>query len=116
MALNKYTYTIHSPTYGTHNILLDKRMYYTLKKFGFNIFIKKTETPDRFYYIVRTRSVNKKRYYYYLHRLVCNYSGNLTIDHINHNTLDNRRCNLKICTQAEDNLNRRKRGNNGLRK
>ena len=104
-----YIYPIHSPTYGTHNLILDKRMYYTLKKFGFNICIKKTENSDRFYYIVRTRMVKGKRYMYYIHRLVCNYNGELTIDYINHNTLDNRQCNLRICTQAENNKNKRRR-------
>jgi len=30
-------------------------------------------------------------------------------DHINHDTLDNRRCNLRICTHQQNGMNRRKR-------
>lgn len=44
--------------------------------------------------------VNKK--YCYLHRLIMNAPKGLFVDHINHNTLDNRRENLRICTNAQN--------------
>ena len=37
-----------------------------------------------------------------LHRLIMNVSEDMLVDHINHNTLDNRRCNLRICTKSEN--------------
>lgn len=40
-----------------------------------------------------------------LHREILGCPSNLTIDHINHNTLDNRRANLRICTKGENNRN-----------
>lgn len=41
-----------------------------------------------------------------MHRFIMNPPDDLVIDHINHNRLDNRRFNLKVCTQFENSQNR----------
>lgn len=41
-----------------------------------------------------------------MHRLLMNPSKEFEIDHINHNRLDNRRSNLRICTRSENNMNK----------
>jgi hypothetical protein len=41
-----------------------------------------------------------------MHRFIMNAPDGKVIDHINHNTLDNRKENLKVCTQ-KDNLKNR---------
>jgi len=48
----------------------------------------------------------------YLHRLIMNPPANIQIDHKNLNKLDNRRCNLRICTHSQNGMNRGKQKNN----
>lgn len=45
-----------------------------------------------------------------LHRYIMDCPENLYVDHINHNTFDNRRCNLRICTNSQNNMNKNSKG------
>ena len=42
-----------------------------------------------------------------MHRLIMNPSEEMYIDHINGDRLDNRRCNLRICTNTQNSQNRK---------
>lgn len=56
--------------------------------------------------------INKKTKAMKMHRQLMNVESNYFIDHINHNTLDNRKCNLRICLKNENERNRKLQKNN----
>lgn len=47
----------------------------------------------------------KETYTNSLHRYIMNCPENMYVDHINGNRFDNRKCNLRICTNQENNFN-----------
>lgn len=59
-------------------------------------------------------TVNKKPKYkiHYLHRWIFDYPKGIVIDHINHDTLDNRRCNLRLTEQKKNLKNRNGKNKN----
>jgi hypothetical protein len=63
-------------------------------------------------YISRTQKVGDTIPYVYLHQLILEHSkngkGQESVDHINQNKLDNRKLNLRIVSQAVQNINRKK--------
>ncbi len=66
------------------------------------------------FYAVRSSSQKKgKRYPIYMHRLILGLErgDKREGDHRNHNTLDNRRSNLRICTQQQNLTNQKPRSN-----
>lgn len=57
------------------------------------------------------RKRNKKRKYY-MHRVVMDCPKSMMVDHINGNKLDNRKENLMVCTQVENQQNRKRQQSN----
>lgn len=53
------------------------------------------------------QKVNREWKKQYMHRLIMNCPEELQIDHINHNGIDNRKRNLRICTQSQNNRSQR---------
>ena len=52
---------------------------------------------------------------FYLHRVVLDAPAGVQVDHINGNALDNRRCNLRLCTQSLNNANKASVSASGFR-
>lgn len=48
-----------------------------------------------------------------MHRLIMGAPTKLQVDHVNRNTLDNRRENLRLCSASQNGYNRAKLGNCG---
>jgi hypothetical protein len=68
-------------------------------------------SPRHPYAIVNVRDSETKRYRTLrMHRLILNASESQFVDHINGDTLDNRRSNLRFCTDAENQQNTSSRG------
>jgi hypothetical protein len=60
------------------------------------------------YYAKRFTGMSRNRYER-MHRRILQPKDGECVDHINHNTIDNRRSNLRICTARENSLNQSKR-------
>jgi len=66
---------------------------------------------DDFYAVRHSPLKNGKRITIYMHRLISNAPRDKQVDHISHATLDNRKQNLRICTQAQNQHNTKLRKN-----
>ncbi len=84
--------------------IVDAEDYEWLSKYKWHV-----EKDDCTYYAAR--SVSKRNIS--MHREILSAPDGLVVDHRNHNGLDNRKENLRLCTVAENNRNRRpyRRGN-----
>lgn len=82
--LNKTIYT-----------LVDNEDYHFLNQWNWSLSIN--GYAFRQPYIKKSERINNKKYekMIFLHRLVMDCSDNLSVDHINHNKLDNRKSNLR---------------------
>lgn len=91
-----------SKKYGKHKVIVDD---------NFNVDIKlsvvfKKDVP----YVACYDKVLKKSVL--LHRYIMKYPLNKMVDHINHNTLDNRQENLRECTNSQNQANAKLRKDN----
>lgn len=64
------------------------------------------------YYAMRHPKDGEK--HIYMHRLIMDTPDDRLCDHANHNTLDNRKENLRNCTRSQNQMNRKTQRNNQL--
>lgn len=85
---------VKSKTRGINKALIDKEDIQKVKNLTWWI--------DKKGYIYSTKEQKTIK----LHRFIMNCPENKQIDHINHNKLDNRKCNLRICTNFQNAQNK----------
>lgn len=99
--------TINSKKYGTKETLIDT---VDLPKASSSVgswFINYAPDNDSFYVTGAIPSINGARKTIHLHRLIMDFPNGLDVDHINHDTLDNRRSvNLREVTKSENQQNK----------
>jgi hypothetical protein len=59
------------------------------------------------WYAMRTEYVDGKQKTIMMHRHIIDCPSEKIVDHINHDGLDNRQCNLRICSYSQNNKNNR---------
>lgn len=99
------TIYIKSKIYGVKGINIDAEDFTLVNQYHWSL--TKSKKNNTFY--VTTQKNNKR---FSLHRLIMNFPKDKCVDHINHNGLDNRKENLRICTNKENKYNRLKPKNN----
>jgi hypothetical protein len=112
---------IESKAHGTLSILFDEEdrelveshIWYVLPRGNTYYAQANIPHPDGGWYIYPSGKRRQRRQTtLFLHRLLMNPPKGMVIDHINHNGLDNRKENLRICTNAENVRNSRNSQNN----
>lgn len=58
-------------------------------------------------YAIRSETINGKEVVYCMHRIILGAKRGQYVDHINHDRLNNIRANLRLCTQSQNQANRR---------
>ncbi len=112
-------FIIESKKHGKHTILIDEEDWEKVSQHKWCIdatarrnsrggFYAKTSIlhPDGGWYDNPTSGRGRRRTSMFLHRFLMNPPPGYMVDHINHNGLDNRRENLRICTRVENGRNR----------
>ena len=107
---------IESKKHGTHIVLVDKEDYPRVKDFrwvlrgvwGSRAYAQTNiPHPDGGWYYPPNGKRRRRQMRAQMHRLIMNVPNGMVTDHINHNGLDNRKSNLRVCTCSENNRNKR---------
>lgn len=108
---------IKSSITGIYQIKLTDNLYALVDKDDYDKLIKfnwhsQPASNKKGFYANRNDGFdeNGRRLQVKMHRQIMNFPDGMDVDHINGNTLDNRKSNLRICTHAENCQNQKSRG------
>ena len=95
------TIIINSKKYGEKIVFIDIEDIDKIKNYTWRI-------ANKYFYIcTHTQGDRKNRQKILMHRLIMGCPDDMIIDHINHNPWDNRKKNLRICNEQENNENKK---------
>ena len=83
---------------------IDEQDWEDVKRIKWNIHVMTTG----YKYVYAFQKLNGKRKMVYLHRVLMNCGESLFVDHINGNTLDNSRSNLRLSTNKQNQWNQKR--------
>lgn len=104
---NRAIILVESKILGNYGVIIDKEDLEKVMQYRWYI-----AKNDNGYYAKTNIKEGQKFKSTYMHRLLKDCPKNRVIDHRNGNGLDNRKCNLKICTQKENTNNQKLSSNN----
>ena len=64
------------------------------------------KNKDRTFYAYSQKMISGRKDVIYIHRYILDTPSNMEVDHINHDGLDNRRCNIRNVTPSENQMNK----------
>lgn len=84
--------------------LVDNEDFDKINAFAWN-FIKKGNVFYAWRFERKDEYGSRRRRRVQMHHMIVGHPGKLVVDHINHNGLDNRKCNLRIVPKRENHMN-----------
>lgn len=103
-----YIIVIRSLKYGVFNVKIDKDDFEKFGHYKWFVGVRRRKQSVKLYAVSQIRQDGKMKNVY-LHRLIVPFK---ITDHINGDTLDNRKCNLRDCSFSENSRNSRIRIDN----
>ena len=100
---NDYAYILLTKDNITKKVLFDIDDIEKIQMYKWHLHLRKSDM--RYDACTNTSGSHKTRRYVNMPRYLLDYQGDLTIDHINRNTLDNRKQNLEIKTNQQNSMN-----------
>ena len=99
---------------GGYKVQIDEEDYERVMEHKWRLHTPDLRRHNHYYFIETYPDRSETRHTLYLHRFIMNLSlhDGKVVDHINGNTLDNRKCNLRICTKSENAKNMKKHKDN----
>lgn len=97
-----------------HSVIIDDEDYEKVASMPWYVQYGYGKKKGHIYFYHSVSKPNTKKYNISLQRFLmrCQLHDGMVVDHINGNTLDNRKQNLRVCTFAENIINQKRRNDN----